>query len=96
MLRVATAVAVLMTSLGVSAVPIESDAEIYDSFKGNAKLANAVAGMIRENGYRCDSISNLYPFTFGTGYRVTCNKWSLFYELEDQGNNNWLVTRKKG
>jgi hypothetical protein len=94
MLKIVAVAALLLTSAAAYAVTIENDAEIFTDYVGNKKLFAAIQGMIKGNGYRCDSLSNLYPFTFGQGYRVSCNHWSLSYELEDQGNNNWLVKQK--
>jgi hypothetical protein len=85
----------IILSFNVSAVEIERDAEIQADIVGDSELINAVVGMVRGNGYTCDSLSTLYPFTFGTGYRVICNRWTLFYEVEDVGNNRWVVKRKK-
>lgn len=85
----------IILSFNVSAVEIERDAEIQADIVGDSELIYAVVGMVRGNGYTCDSLSTLYPFIFGTGYRVGCNRWTLFYEVEDVGNNRWVVKRKK-
>jgi len=86
-------------ALGVSAmtaqaVQIESDADIHKRFQGDDELIVAVVGTIVSNGYQCNSLSTLYPFIRGSGFRVGCNHWTKFYELEDQGNNRWVVKRK--
>lgn len=94
MRRLTVAVGLGLASLAVHAVQIESDADIHERFQGDRDLINAAVGMVVGHGYRCDSLSTLYPFTFGQGFRVGCNNWSLFYELEDQGNNHWVVKRK--
>lgn len=94
MIRTAALFGLGMVSLAVQAVQVESGAEIHEDFRDDRDLIEAAVGMVVGHGYRCDSLSSLYPFTFGTGFRVGCNNWTLFYELEDPGNNRWVVKRK--
>ena len=75
------------------AVPIEPNAQIYKSLVGEKAVLNAMASMIKANGYKCDSISAAIPFSFSTGYTVTCNNYAYTYEIADKGGN-WVVTLK--
>ena len=84
----------IVLSFNVAAFEIERNAEIEKGIVNDSELIYAVVGMVRGNGYRCDSLSSLYHFTFGEGYRVVCNGRTLFYEVEDAGNNRWVVKRK--
>ena len=94
MLRVIGLIGLLAVAPLASAVQVERDADIHHSLEGDSAFLGAVVGMIRGYGYKCDTLSTVYPFLSGGGFRVGCNNWSIFYELEDQGNNRWLVRRK--
>jgi hypothetical protein len=71
-------------------VPVEKDAVIYDDFKGNTKLMNALATMVRLNDYRCDSISALRPYITVKGFKLVCNNFDYSYDIEDKGGH-WVV-----
>lgn len=54
-------------------------------------VANALAALVRLNGYRCDSISAARKFLSGRGFVLNCNNWSYKYEIEDKGGR-WIVS----
>jgi len=71
-------------------VPVESDAVIYDDLKGNTKLTDALAAMVRMNDYRCDSISAVRPYLTVKGFKLVCNHFDYSYDIEDKGGH-WVV-----
>lgn len=72
-------------------IPIEKDAVIYDDFKGNTKLTDALGGMVQLNDYRCDSVSAIRPYLTVKGYELVCNHFDYKYDIEDKGGH-WIVT----
>ena len=74
-------------------VPIEPRAVIYDELKGETKLMNDLTSLVKENDFRCDSISSLIPFIFSNGFELSCNRHRYTYEIEDKGGH-WIVTVK--
>jgi hypothetical protein len=54
------------------------------------KQVSAAKGMIKYNGYRCDSVDSMLAHTFSVGFTVVCNNYSYRYELKDIGGN-WRV-----
>ena len=88
----AAMLAVVLATVTVAATTsiIESDAIISDKFSnmGKAKLeevARATAGLIRVQGWRCDSISHLSEMVFSRGYNVACNRSRYSYDIVDRG-----------
>lgn len=75
-------------------VPIESEAMISDTTDfPRAKLISLIdpgVGLIRANGYRCDSISAVRPFLFSRGFTIVCNNFNYEYDISDKGGN-WVV-----
>lgn len=71
-------------------IPIELRARL-DEY--NPKLLSIAVGMIREQGWTCDSYSSMtLP---GPGYRFTvmCNDFVSIYVFEDRGGQ-WRVRRQ--
>ena len=77
--------------------PVEPRAVIYiDDETKIAVMLNAAgeaAGLVRANGYRCDSISGFRPFLSGNCYNLVCNEFRYEYDIEDKGGR-WEVTVK--
>ncbi len=68
---------------------LDSDARISDGVSMGA--VTALSGMIRLNGYSCDTVSAVTPFAMSRGFHVTCNNWQYSYEVADHGGK-WAVT----
>lgn len=54
-------------------------------------IAQALAGLVKEKGYACDSIAAASPFAFSEGFNLSCNRFRYKYEIENKGGN-WIVT----
>ena len=84
-------------ALGQTSVPIEPGANIRDSDNWTRakmlEIAEPLVTLIRLNGWRCDSISALRPFSFSHGYTVKCNRFAYHYEVFDRGGR-WIVEVK--
>ena len=77
----------------VSAIEIESDAIISDSFlefRDTYEVLEALAKLIRSYGWKCDSISVASTFVFSVGFNLTCNQFRYSYEISDKGGR-WVV-----
>ena len=77
-------------------VQLEHDAIVGNSIASQSaekrmELLNALANMIRLNGWRCDSISAARTMLFSRGYAVSCNGYAYSYEIEDRGGQ-WVVS----
>jgi hypothetical protein len=72
-------------------VPFEPEARVVVSHK--AEFFNALTGLVKGNGYRCDSISAARPFFLSAGYTLSCNDYRYEYEIADKGGR-WIVTVK--
>lgn len=57
------------------------------------KQADAVAAMVRMNGYSCSSISNIRRFMINDGFTISCNNFKYEYEVENVGGR-WKVSVK--
>jgi hypothetical protein len=86
-----TAALLLSTQAHAQSIPVESDAIMSK----NAPLAliDPAVGLIRANGWRCDSVSSLVPFVMSRGFTIVCNRFAYKYELEDRGGR-WVATLK--
>lgn len=76
--------------------PYEDVRHLFEAdFKINERLTEknivGVVGLVVFNGYKCDTLSAITPFAFGTGFYVYCNQYSYSYDVEDKGGN-WVVT----
>ena len=79
--------------ISVSAIEIESDAIISDSFRefrDTYGVLETLAKLIRLYGWKCDSISAASTFFFSAGFNVTCNQFRYSYEISDKGGI-WVV-----
>lgn len=77
-------------------VRIEPDAVLgsdVENLSNLQEVLNAFAGMIRRNGWRCDSISAARKFMFSRGFTVICNDYAYEYEIRDRGGQ-WVATLK--
>lgn len=70
---------------------VEKDAIIEDGIKESTLVDAAI--LIRENGWKCDSISYARFFLFSRGIELSCNKHRYDYEVRDRGGN-WVATLK--
>lgn len=68
--------------------PVESDAIIDRDI--SQQIIDAGAGLIRANGWKCDSVSAARPFLFSRGVSIVCNKFRYSYEIADRGGN-WIA-----
>ncbi len=79
----------------VPRTPIEDNGEGLGLRGGiTQEQADAVAMMVRMNGYSCSSISFITRFTHFSkhdGLTISCNNFKYEYEVEDMGGN-WTVT----
>ena len=57
------------------------------------KQVAALMYIIQANGYRCDTVDAVFPFTFSVGYTVYCNDLRYVFDVEDHGGKA-LVTVK--
>ncbi len=77
--------------------PVENNGEGLGLMGGiTQKQADAVAAMVRMNGYSCSSISNIRRFTAfskNDGFTISCNNFKYEYEVEDVGGK-WKVSVK--
>ena len=78
---------------GTGNVPIEPAAAIDDDLRGNAKLLNELVKFVRENDYRCDTISAVRPFAGSHGFSLVCNRFGNRYEIEGKGGQ-WIVNAR--
>lgn len=72
----------------VNSIKIENNAELFKTV--NHTQAKALGAMVKANGYRCNSISSVYPFVRSKGYTVYCNNYQYNYEIRDMGGN-WEI-----
>ena len=95
MKKVLTVLPVIAALLSGCAMPqtkmhntqIEPNALISDDLKGNQRVANEAAAVIRAHGYSCNSISVLTTHWFSRGFDVSCNNSTYTYEVYDEGGN---------
>ncbi len=84
-------------SMTPGGTPVEPRAVIYHDdqtpLADVLKAADQAAGLVRANGYRCDSVSAFRPFLWGLGYKLVCNEFRYEYDVEDKGGR-WEVTVK--
>jgi hypothetical protein len=76
-------------------LPIERYDAISDRMidKGSTwlmKEIDAVANVVRMSGYRCDSVSAMWPYITAYGYHFSCNHSRYKYDVEDKGGN-WIA-----
>jgi len=64
-------------------IPVEKSDAIYQSL--SYSQAEAAAGIVQLNGYRCNSISKFKPLILDRGYHLICNNWQYSYTIKDKG-----------
>lgn len=76
-------------------IPIDADADAQDSAgvgeEITGKQIDAAVAIVRQHGYRCDSVTGMLPFVFSVRFTLICNDHRYKYELADKGGN-WVVT----
>lgn len=73
-----------------SNVQIEPSAAIDADLRANSKFLNELVKFVRENEYRCDTISAVRPAVKSRGFRLVCNRFANRYDIEDKGGH-WIV-----
>ena len=85
----------VLTLFGVAhaddSIKMEQDAVLGDRI--TPAVIYPVVRYIRIFGYKCDSVSALRKFFRGRGFKVSCNRYSYSYEVEDRGGK-WIVCWK--
>lgn len=72
--------------------PIEPDARVFSGFVDTEKALNMGVTLIRLQGWRCDSISNVRELmSFSrTGFKINCNHFQYTYEIADRAGT-WVA-----
>ena len=75
--------------------PVEDEAVVSDMYKDAGVAIDDAVELVRNAGYRCNSVSSLIPFVFSplTGGTLKCENYRYTYEIEDKGGR-WIVTVK--
>ena len=85
--------ACIATSIA-SSIEVEPDAVMSDfilEFRDTQGLLEELANKIRNQGWRCDSISAASEMFWSTGFVIICNNFRYTYEIRDRGGR-WVVT----
>jgi hypothetical protein len=93
-LRTAIVIAILSSTAAIAGparAPIESGSVINEQLNGQYAVLEEMVQLVRASGYRCDSISAAIPMALSRGFKLTCNRFSYKYEIEDKGGR-WRVT----
>jgi hypothetical protein len=69
---------------------VEPGAEIDDSLRGETKLLSGLVGLVRANGYRCNAVSGVKPFSGGNGFKLSCDRFGYTYSIERR-DGAWAV-----
>ena len=75
----------------IAATLIEPGAQIDKGFTKTEQVLKELVGLVRANGYRCDSITFARRMAMKSGFVMACNNARYKYEIEDRGGN-WQVT----
>ena len=70
---------------------IESDAVISDSV--TERQIEAAVGLVRLQGYRCDSVYAARQMFFENGFVLVCNKARYTYEIRDKGGKPEITVK---
>lgn len=54
-------------------------------------LASEGAHIVREYGYKCDTVTSVRDFLMSYGFTIRCNRGRYTYDVADRGGR-WLVT----
>jgi hypothetical protein len=69
----------------------KSTKETSDRTQVSTEVRNAAKELIRQSGYKCDSISFILQSSWDDSYRVTCNDDYYVYSIDNKGGN-WVVS----
>ncbi len=72
-------------------IPVESGSTIVERVKNKPSLIDELVDMVKQAGFRCDSLSTVIPFLLSRGYTIKCNHRAYHYEIEDKGGR-WFVS----
>lgn len=82
-----------MSICSFAATPIEPNAVIDKGFTRTSEVIEELVGLVRANGYRCDSVSVARRMFAASGFVMLCNNARYEYEIEDKGGR-WRVAVK--
>jgi hypothetical protein len=68
-----------------SGIPVEEEALLVSDSRDALDAIDAMAHVVKANGYRCSSISGFSAYVFSRGFKLTCNRFAYSYEFEDKG-----------
>ena len=88
-------VAICCFTTFAEAAPLEEGAQYESGWTPEhaQAIANDVSYLIKQAGYRCDTVSSVLKWFWGVGFNVNCNNHRYSYEIEDQGGN-WVAKLK--
>lgn len=75
--------AFISTSALSQNIPKEKDHTISELVTD--KQVQALAAIVRLNGYSCKSISSARPLIMSDGWYISCNNYNYEYEVFDKG-----------
>ncbi len=75
--------AVFTVGTALADAPIEPDAIGVDQH--HPEVVQALTTLVHISGYRCDSVSAVVKYVWGSGYTLTCNQFQYTYEVKDVG-----------
>lgn len=93
---------ILLELANVHLKPYENEVRAVDGirietsdavFQASTSQAISGANMVKERGYRCNSISKFKPLILSNGFHLTCNNWQYEYELRDVGGNIRVIAK---
>jgi hypothetical protein len=77
----------------IGRTPVEEKAIIDNAIKDKRDAMDALAILVKNSTYRCDSISAVSAWLFSRGFTLVCNHFSYEYDIADKGGH-WIVTVK--
>jgi hypothetical protein len=84
-----------------SGIPVENNALFSFDMRRNLDQLDQAAAIVRDAGYRCDSISGFSAHSisgfstqlFDSGYQLVCNRFSYSYDIDiDKEDGRWVVS----
>ena len=73
--------------------PIESEVLVNHHLRNNPVVLESIVTFVKDNGYRCNSISAADMLMFSNGYDLACNNFAYKYILYEKGGK-WFLTVK--
>jgi hypothetical protein len=67
------------------------DAIIHHELKQDFARMDELAHLVRESGYRSDSISALRPLPTSDGFKLVCNHSTYKYEIENKESRSTIT-----